>query len=151
MIHPWFAKNVAFHPPWCDCREIGLLRASDPQERPPPPPDADESSLKTPAFYPDELAERQKNAEKRAKKVEKEWAREEENHQMLKYEVEKKKAEGKSEWHSTRKHDPSSATLKKKSTPEKRPAAPVDKNDESESSDQDDSPLTREVDATLSE
>ena len=30
MIHPRFAKNFAFHPSWGDCREIGLVRASDP-------------------------------------------------------------------------------------------------------------------------
>jgi len=77
MIHPRFVKNFAFHPPWGDCREIGLLRASDPQERPPPPPEAHESSLRTPDSYPDETAKRQKNAKKRAKKAEKERAQEE--------------------------------------------------------------------------
>jgi hypothetical protein len=95
MIHPGFAQNFAFHPPWGDYREIGLIRPNDPQERPPPPPNAHESSLRTPENYPDELAKRQRNALKRAKKAEKLRAREEENCRLLKDDVEKKKAEGK--------------------------------------------------------
>lgn len=105
-VHPRFTKNFTFHTPWGDCREIGFLHASDPQERPPPPPDADESSLKTPASYPNELAKRQKNAKKRAKKAEKDKAREEENRRLIKSDIEKKKAEGKSEGRCKRKHDP---------------------------------------------
>ena len=27
MVHPRYAKNFAFHPPWGDCCEIGLIRA----------------------------------------------------------------------------------------------------------------------------
>ena len=69
MVHRRYAKNFAFHPPWGDCREIGLIRASDPQERPPPPPDADESSLKTPYFYPKEKAKRLKNAETKPRRL----------------------------------------------------------------------------------
>ena len=30
MIHPRFTKHFAFHPPWGDCHEIGLIHASDP-------------------------------------------------------------------------------------------------------------------------
>jgi hypothetical protein len=55
MIHPRFAQNFAFHPPWGDCREIGLIRPNDPQVRPLPPPNAHETSLCTPETYPDEL------------------------------------------------------------------------------------------------
>ena len=73
------------------------MRASDPQERPPPPPDADESSLRTLASYPDELDKRQKNSEKRAKKAEKERAREEGNRRVTNTDIAKKKADGKSE------------------------------------------------------
>nr|XP_040253658.1 uncharacterized protein LOC120970920 [Aegilops tauschii subsp. strangulata] len=88
-----------------------------------------------------------KNALKRAKKAENERAREEENRRLLKDVVEKKKAEGKSEGRSKHKHDPSA---KRKSAPKKRPAGP--RNDESNSSDKDDPPLTKdEVEATLSE
>ena len=152
MVHPRFAKNFAFHPPWGDCREIGLIHPGDPQESPPPPADADKSSLRAPESYPDELANRRKNAEKRAKKAKKEQVLEEKNHRLIKSDVEKKKAEGKAEHRSKLKHDPSSAALKKKSAPKRRLAKPVGWNDESESSDQDDPPLTREeVDATLFE
>mgnify|MGYP007126479468 CR=1 FL=1 len=72
MVHPRYAKNFAFHPPWGDCREIGPIREGEPQERPQPPPEAHESSLKTPDSYPEEKAKRLKNAEKRANKAEKE-------------------------------------------------------------------------------
>ena len=149
MVHPRYAENFAFHPPQGDYREIGLIWAGEPQQRPPPPPDAHESSTKTPDSYPEEKAKRLKNAEKRAKKAAKDQAKEEENHRLIKSDVKKKKAEGKSEGRSKCKHDPSTAALKKKSTPKKRPAEPVDRNDEIDSSDQDDPPLTwEEVEAT---
>ena len=143
MVHPRFAKKFAFHPPWGDCRGIGLIRASDPQERPPPPPDADESSLQTPGSYPGEKAKREKNALKRAKKAEKERAHEEENCRLLKDDVEKKKAEGKLKGRAKRKHDPSA---RKKGAPKKRSTEPTEINAESNSSDKDDPPppTTRE-------
>ena len=47
-------------------------------------------------------------------------AHEEENRRLLKDDVEKKKAEGKSEGRSKRKHDPSTAASKRKSAPKKR-------------------------------
>ena len=68
MIHPHFAQNFAFLPPWGVCQEIALIRPNDPQVRPPPRANAHESSLKTPESYPDELAKPMKNAPKRAKK-----------------------------------------------------------------------------------
>ena len=30
FVHPRFAKNFAFHPPWGDCQEISLIKPSDP-------------------------------------------------------------------------------------------------------------------------
>nr|XP_020158663.1 DNA ligase 1-like [Aegilops tauschii subsp. strangulata] len=90
-----------------------------------------------------------KNAEKRAKKAAKDQAKEEENRHLIKSDVEKKKAEGKVERGMKIKYDPKSADLKKKSAPRKRPAKPVEH--QSDSSDRDDPPLTREeIDATLS-
>ena len=56
FVAPRFAQNFAFHPPWGDCRELSLIKSNGPQERPPPPANAHESSLRTPASYPDELA-----------------------------------------------------------------------------------------------
>jgi hypothetical protein len=126
MIHPRYAKNFAFHPPWGDCREIGLVRARDPQERPPAPPTAHESSLKTPDSYPEEKAKHLLNAEKRAKKAEKKRAREEENVRLIKSDVKKKKAERESEGRSKHKHDPNSGALKRKRAPNKKRAQPVD-------------------------
>ena len=147
FVHPRFSQNFAFHPPWGDCREIALIKPNDPQERPPPPPNAHESSLHTPESYPDELAKRQRNAIKRAKREEKKKAHEEENRRLLQEYVMKKKAEGKSEGCSKRKHDPSTAASKRKSAPKKRKDELADK-----SLDEDDPPLTKdEVAATLSE
>jgi hypothetical protein len=148
MVHPRYAKNFAFHPPWGDCREIGLIQAGEPQQRPPPPPDAHESSTKTPDSYPEEKAKCLDNAENWAKKARKEQAKEEENHRLIKSDIEKKKADGKAERRMKNKHDPKSATLKKKSAPRKRPAKPAEL--ESDSSDQDDPPLTREKSVQLS-
>lgn len=110
------------------------------------------SSLRTPASYLDELAKRHKNAEKRAKKAEKDKAREEENHHLIKDDLEKKKADGKAEGCSKRRHDPSTAALKKKSAPKKKPAEPTERNAESNFSGQYDPPPTREeVQDSLSE
>ena len=89
--HPRFAQNFAFHPPWVDCREISLIKPSDPQDRPLPPQDAHESSLRTPESYPNELAKHQRNAIKWAKREEKKRAL------LLWDDVEKKNAEGKFE------------------------------------------------------
>src|SRR6266566_6872380 len=114
FVAPRFAKNFAFHPPWGDCRELSLIKANGPQERPPPPENADESSLRTPASYPEELAKRQRNAVKRAEKAEKKKAREEENLRLLKDDLKKKKAEEISEGRTKHKHDPSAAVPKRK-------------------------------------
>nr|XP_020158077.1 triadin-like [Aegilops tauschii subsp. strangulata] len=142
--------NFAFHPPWGDCREISLIKPSDPQERPSPPPNAHESSLRTPESYPDELAKRQRNAITRAKRAEKKMAREEGNRRLLKDDVEKKKAEGKSEGRSKRKHDPNVAASKQKSAPKKRTAELDDDVATSGSSDDDGPPPTREEVAAAS-
>jgi hypothetical protein len=151
FVHPRFAQNFAFHPPWGDCREISLIKPNGPKERPPPPPNAHESSLRTPESYPDELAKRQRNAIKRAKRAEKQKAREEENLRLLKDDVEKKKAEGKSEGRTKRKHDPSAAASKRKSAPKKKKAEPADEFKMSDSSDDDPLLTKEEVAATLSE
>ena len=58
MVHPRYAKNFAFTPPWGDLHAIWLLKTNDPNERPPPPPNAHESSLMRPIDYPQELAKR---------------------------------------------------------------------------------------------
>ena len=58
-------------------------------------------------------AKRLKNGKKRAQNAEKERAREEQNRRLIKSNVEKKKAEGKSEGHSKCKHDPMAPPLKK--------------------------------------
>lgn len=151
FVHPRFAQNFAFHPPWGDCREISLIKPNGPKERPPPPRNADESSLRTPESYPDELTNRQRNAIKRAKKAEKQKAHEEENLHLLKDDVEKKKAEGKFEGRTKRKHDPGTPASKRKRAPKQKKAQPADEFEMSDSSD-DDPPLTKEeVAATLSE
>nr|XP_020169010.1 uncharacterized protein LOC109754516 [Aegilops tauschii subsp. strangulata] len=125
-------------------------RRSEPQESPLPPPEAHESYLKTPDSHLEEKSKRIKNAEKGAKKAEKDQAREEVNRHLIKSDIEKKKAEAKLEGRSKHKHDPRYATLKKKSASRKRPAKPAEP--ESNSSGQDDPPLTREeIDATPSE
>ena len=126
------------------------LWVGGPQQRPPPPLDAHETSIKTPDSYPEEKAKHLKNAEKHAKKDAKDQAKEEENRRLIKSDIEKRKAEGKYERRTKNKHDPNIAALKKKSAPRKRPAKPVEH--ESDSSNQDDPPLTHEeIDATLSE
>ena len=95
MVHPQYAKKFSFHPPWGDCREIGLIKEGKPLQRPPPPPDVDESSIKTPDSYPKEKAKSLKNVEKCAKKAAEGQAKEEENRHLIKLDVEKRKAEGK--------------------------------------------------------
>ena len=30
FVHPRFAQNFAFHPPWGDCREISFIKPNDP-------------------------------------------------------------------------------------------------------------------------
>jgi hypothetical protein len=91
------------------------------------------------------------SAIKQAKRAEKQKAHEQENLCLLKDDVEKKKAEGKSEGRSKRKHDPSAVASKGKSAPKKKKAEPADEFEMNDSSD-DDPPLTKdEVVATLSE
>ena len=141
---PSVRQELCLPPPWGDCREIGLFELVDHSK--------DLHHLLMLMSHPNELAKRQKNAEKRAKKAEKERAREEANRWLLKDEVEKKKAEGKFEGRSKCKHDPSTAASKRKSAPKKKTAATTDEFAMSDSSDKDDPPLTKdEVDATLSE
>ena len=119
IVHPRYAKNFAFHPPWGEFHEIGLIRVGRLQERPPPPPDAHESSIKTLDSYPKEKTKRLKNAENHAKKAAKDQAKEDENRCLIKSGVEKKKAEGKDECPTKNKHDPKSAALKKECSEEK--------------------------------
>ena len=108
-----------------------MIKANGPQERPPPPANAHESSLRTPASYPEELAKRQRNAIKRAERAKKKKAKEEENLRLLKEDLEKKKAKGISEGLTKHKHDPSATVLKRKRAPKKKakPAVEADKND----------------------
>ena len=81
----------AFHPPWNECIAEGCIRVGDEKVRPPQPPNAHPSSIKTPADYPKEVERRAKAKAKREKRAAKADKIEAENVTLTQQDVEKKR------------------------------------------------------------
>jgi hypothetical protein len=135
-LPPRYAKLFAFHSPWGDVREIPLIPQGAEAVRPPPPANPHQTSVMTPEDFPQEVIKHCQATEKRAKQAAKREAKEVENVRLLKGDLEKQKAKGRTK----RVHDPnaSSSSRKQKKVNKRR------RSEEEDSSDQDDPPMTHE-------
>lgn len=123
MVHPRYAKRLAFTTPWGDCRAKSCLKNSDPNQRPPPPQGADPCTIKEEKDYPSKVEKHKRNLIKIHQKKERAALKEQKNIELTKQDVEKKKAlsldEGRLKW-KLDKNAPGSSKIQKKSRNKKK-------------------------------